>query len=100
MKYYIITILKKKFRAFSSVFIKVRNIDFTVNFQILFGQWEGVILEIQYRLLRIVCLFLPLKNHTGVVIFSYLNIAPLNLYPINRWSPVSVKHLDDNDDES
>ena len=40
----------------------------------------GVILEIPYGLFKVFSPFLP-KNHARVVKFSYLNFAPLNLYP-------------------
>ena len=55
--------------------------DLSLNFQILLGQWEGVILKIQYELFRVFSPFLPKKNHARVVKFSYLNFEPLNLYP-------------------
>ena len=36
--------------------------DFLLYFQILLGKWEGVILEIQHELFRVVSPFLPLKT--------------------------------------
>ena len=54
--------------------------DFLLYFQILLGQWEGVILEIQHGYLEFLVDFY-LKNHARMVKFSYLNFTPLNLYP-------------------
>ena len=39
--------------------------DFPLYFQILLGQWEGVILEIQYGLFRVFSQFLPKKSCQG-----------------------------------
>ena len=39
--------------------------DFPLYFQILLGQWEGVILEIHYELFRVFSLFLPKKSRQG-----------------------------------
>ena len=58
---YIITNLKKKYRGFD----QYRKMDFPLYFKILLGQWELVILEIQYELLRVFSLFLSKKSRQG-----------------------------------
>ena len=74
-----ISILKKL--SALVIILKSQKIDFPLYLQILLGQCEGVILEIQYELFRVFSPFY-LKNHARVVKFSYLNFAPLKLYPI------------------
>ena len=59
----------------------------------MLGHWEGVILEIQYELFRVLVHFY-LKNHARVVKFSYLDFAPLNLFPTNAAKPHSFGDKD------
>ena len=47
----------------------------------MIGQWEGVILQMQYGLFRVFSPFLTKKNQAVVVKVSYLNFASLNLFP-------------------
>ena len=57
--------------------------DFLLYFQILLGQWQGVILEIHMGVLEFLVPFYPIN--TALVIFSSdLKMDPLNLYPTLR----------------
>ena len=54
--------------------------DLTLYFQILLGQWQGVILEIPIGCFRVFRPFLPNKQCQGGF-SSDLKMDPLNLYP-------------------
>ena len=54
--------------------------DFQLYFQILFAQWQGVILEIPYGCFRVLLPFYPI-NTARLFFSSNLKIDPLNLYP-------------------
>ena len=46
-------------------YLKSQKMDFPLYFQILLGQWQGVILEIPYRCFRVFSPFLPNKLRLG-----------------------------------
>ena len=57
--------------------------DFPFYFQIMLGQWKGVILEIPYGCFRVVSPFLPNKHRQGGFFFRFKN-GPSKLIPFKR----------------
>ena len=54
--------------------------DFPLYFQILLGQWQGVILEIPYGCFRVFSPFLPNKHRQGGFFFRFED-GPSKLIP-------------------
>ena len=54
--------------------------DFLLYFQILLGQWQGVILKITYGCFRVISPFLPNKHRLGVFFFRFED-GPSKLIP-------------------
>ena len=58
-----------------------QKVDFPLYFQILLGQWPGVILEIPYGCFQVSSPFLPDKHRLGVFFFFRFDDGPSKLIP-------------------